>query len=118
MRRLVQTARGTILIDRNGPFGSLYTFEEDGWEAAEVIFHGRRQLVAALEQLGLSAAEATSVAVDYWATWERRFADPYYAEARRFVRRGLVALVAAGLTIVALVSVAVSRRRDRSRRRN
>ena len=87
MERLVETSRGPVVINRDGPFGSVMTFGESGWRADEGIFEGERGLAQRLEAVGLSANEAALVASDYWVTWDARFADGYYAEARRTMQR-------------------------------
>jgi hypothetical protein len=95
MERLVETSRGPLLIDRNGPYGSVMTFGDGGWVAAEAIFEGERGLAQRLEDAGLTPNEAALIASDYWSTWDTRFASDYYAEARRTVRAIAICAAAA-----------------------
>jgi hypothetical protein len=63
------------------------------------VFEGERGLVQRLQDSGLTANEAALIASDYWLTWDARYADGYYAEARRTVR--IIAIC--GLVVVGLV---------------
>src|SRR5258705_11518199 len=99
MERVVETSRGPLVIDRNGPYGSVMTFGEGGWTADETVFEGERGLAQCLQNAGLGANEAALIASDYWLTWDARYADGYYKEARRTVR----AIAICGLIVVGLV---------------
>lgn len=103
MRRLVETTGGLVLIERNGPFGSLNTFGDGGWESTDSTFEGENELAEGLEQLGITSVEAARIASDYWTTWNARFAPGYYAEAQRFMR----VFVIGGAVVLLLLGVAI-----------
>jgi hypothetical protein len=107
MRHLVETARGTILIEREGPYGTVNTFGPDAWEDREIIFKGESELLDGLMEIGLDAANARKVSSDYWNTWDSRFSDSYYVGARHTMRLVVIFAVAVAIVVVGVIDVAV-----------
>jgi hypothetical protein len=107
MRRLVETARGTVLIHREGPYGTINTFALDGWEDREISFKGETELLDGLMEIGLDSAQARQISSDYWNTWDARFSDSYYVGAQRTMRLVVAFAVAVAIVIVGVIDVAV-----------
>jgi hypothetical protein len=109
VRRLVDTPKGILLIDRNGPYGSLHTFGEGGWQESDHTFHGRDGLAKAVMQAGIDRVDAYRIASDYWDTWDSRVAQGYYAEARAFMRASAILLAALVGLLVGAIKIASRR---------